>query len=81
MHAEICLTPVRESTMSKKKKKKKNSIAVWGCVREEQMKRGNASLSTPEPNETRFVYLNTSRSPAVNQEAAGAALQRQALHC
>ncbi|KAI9542983.1 hypothetical protein NQZ68_013914 [Dissostichus eleginoides] len=34
------------------------------------MKSGNASLSPPEPNETKFVYLNASRSPAVNQEAA-----------
>lgn len=79
MHTEICLTPASESNLSIKAPP--SASAGRGCVREEQMKRGNASLSTPGPNETAFVYLNTSRSPAVNQEAAGASLQRQALYC
>lgn len=35
------------------------------------MKSGNVSLSTPEPNETEFVYPNACRSQAANKEAAG----------
>ena len=87
-HTEICLNP----SEGKQSVKRENEACAqrwrwwrwwrwWGCVREEQMKRGNASLSTPEPNETEFVYLSASRSAAVNQEAAGASLQRQAWYC
>lgn len=50
---------------------------VPGCVRE-----GMRRCQRLDPhNETAFIYPNASRPAAVNQEAAGASLQRQALYC